>query len=297
MSTAATIAHSLGGRKRSDGYLCCCPVPSHGKGKGDRNPSLLIKDGDHAVLLKCFAGCDRLDVLEELRRRGLIDGRPHSRATRQIEPHNPPAVVEFEPDHAASREALELWCTAQPIADTAVALFLAARGLTITPPPSLRATTILHLKRYPFPAMIAAVQAPDRRIIAVQRTLIDPRGARKAQVHVPRLTIGALGWGAIRLAAATDVLGLAEGTEKALAAMQLFGLPCWATLGTRMHRVWIPDHVRELHIFGDNDEPGRVAAERTGQGHRHRKVVLRFPPDPYKDWDELTKAQAQRSAA
>jgi hypothetical protein len=264
-------------------------VLSHGKGKGDRNPSLLIKDGDHAVLLKCFAGCDRLDILAELRRRGFID---------QIDEHrrrNPAPAAELIPTHTASPEALDLWRAAQPIADTPVAQFLAARGLTITPPPSLRATILLHLKRYPLPAMVAAVQAPDRRIIAVQRTLIDPRGDRKAQVHVPRLTIGALGWGAIRLAAATDVLGLAEGTEKALAAMQLFGVPCWATLGTRMSRVWIPEYVRELHIFGDNDEPGRVAAGRTGQGHRHRKVVLRFPPEQFKDWDDVT--QAQRSAA
>jgi hypothetical protein len=174
---------------------------------------------------------------------------------------------------------------------------LVARGITIPAPPSLRATTVLYLERLPLPAMVAAVQAQDRRIIAVQRTLIDPRGDRKAQVHVPRLTIGALGRGAIRLAAATNALGLAEGTEKALAAMQITGVPCWASMGTRMHRVWIPDHVRELHIFADNDEPGRAAAERTAQAHRHRKVFLRFPPEQFKDWDDVTRAQAQRSAA
>jgi putative DNA primase/helicase len=289
MTSAATIARSLGGRKRADGYLCCCPVTSHGKGKGDRNPSLLIKDGDWAVLLKCFAGCDRLDILDELRRRDLIGGADaHQR-------YRPAHAAERIPDHAASPEAIELWRTAGPIAGTPAAQFLAARGLTITPPPSLRATSVLHLERYPLPAMVAAVQAPDRRVIAVQRTLIDPRGDRKAQVHVPRLTIGALGWGAIRLAAASDALGLAEGTEKALAAMELFGVPCWATLGTRMHRVWVPDHVHELHIFGDNDDPGRAAAERTAQLHRHRKVVLHFPPEQFKDWDDMT--QAKRSAA
>jgi hypothetical protein len=122
-------------------------------------------------------------------------------------------------------------------------------------------------------------------------TLIDPRGDRKAQVRVPRRTVGALGWGAVRLAGATDVLGLAEGTEKALAAMQLFGVPCWSSLGAgRMHRVWIPDHVTELHIFGDNDEPGRAAADRTAHTHRHRRVILRFPPEQFKDWDDVTQA-------
>jgi hypothetical protein len=277
-------------------------VPSHGKGKGDCNPSLLIKDGDRAVLLKCFAGCERLDILDELRRRGLFETRLSEigHSAREIAESTgvgrSTAVRNLTaPDHQASPEALGLWRAALSVNGSPAGQFLAARGLTITPPPSLRATTVLHLERYPLPAMVAAVQAPDRRIIAVQRTLIDPRGDRKARVHVPRLTIGALGWGAIRLAAATDALGLAEGTEKALAAMQLFRVPCWATLGTRMHRVWIPDHVRELHIFGDNDEPGRAAAERTAHAHRHRKVVLRFPPEQFKDWDDVT--QAQRGAA
>jgi putative DNA primase/helicase len=207
-------------------------------------------------------------------------------------------LADRTPDHTASPEALEIWQAGQPIANTRAAQFLTARGLTIALPPSLRSGTVQYLGRYPLPTLIAAVQAPDRRIIAVQRTLIDPRGDRKAQVHVPRLTIGSLGRGAIRLAAAGDVVGLAEGTEKALAAIQLFGAPCWATLGAaRMHSVWLPDHVRELHIFGDNDDAGREAAERTAQAHRHRKVVLHFPPEQFKDWDDVTRAQARRSAA
>jgi hypothetical protein len=147
--------------------------------------------------------------------------------------------------------------------------------------------------------MVAAVQAPDRRVIAVQVTLIDPRGDRKAQVRIPRKTAGALGRGAIRLAAAGDELGLAEGTEKGLAAMQLFGVPCWATLGAgRMHRVYVPDTVSTLHIFVDNDDAGRAAAERTAHEHRHRRVVLAFPPEQFKDWDDVTAAHArERSAA
>jgi putative DNA primase/helicase len=111
---------------------------------------------------------------------------------------------------------------------------------------------------------------------------------------LPRKTTGALGRGAIRLAAATEVLGLAEGTEKALAAMQLFGVPCWSTLGAgRMHRVWIPGSVRELHIFADNDDVGRAAAEGTASQHQHRRVIIRFPPDGFKDWDDVTAHQAK----
>src|ERR1700731_3577443 len=74
-TTARSIAQALSGSIRNgNGFLCRCPVATHGKGRGDRNPSLSIADGDDGKLLvRCFAGCDSLDVLAELRRRGLTD--------------------------------------------------------------------------------------------------------------------------------------------------------------------------------------------------------------------------------
>jgi putative DNA primase/helicase len=291
--SAATIARALGGHRSAEGYLCRCPLPSHGKGSGDRNPSLFVKDGDKAPLFKCFAGCDARDIVGELRGRGLCP---------QDGVEAPPIEAKpFIPEHKPDPEALALWQSASAIeANTAQATYIRSRGLTGHPPPSLRATTILHLGRYPFPAIVAAVQAPARQIISIQCTLIDQRGERKAAVAVPRRTVGAIGCGAVRLAAATDVLGLAEGWEKALAAMQLFGVPCWASLGAgRMNRVRVPDNMQELHIFADNDEPGRAGAERTAHEHRHRRVLLRFPPDGFKDWDDVTRDHAarQRGAA
>ena len=294
MNDAATIARALGGHPSGGGYLCRCPLPSHGQGHGDRHPSLLIKDGEQAILLKCFGGCDAKDILGNLRSRGMV-GEASDRGTRA---DVPPA--EHRPEHKADPEALAIWNAGLPAANhPIVARYLAARGLTVAAPPSLRMGEGAYLDRYRFPALIAAVQAPDRRVIAVQVTLIDPRGDRKAHVRLPRKTTGALGWGAIRLGAAGDALGLAEGTEKGLAAVQLFGLPCWVSLGAgRMHRVWIPEAVRELHIFVDNDAAGRAAAERTAHEHRHRRVILRFPPEQFKDWDDVTQAQAkERSTA
>jgi putative DNA primase/helicase len=291
MSGAASIARVLRGHRSAGGFLCRCPLRSHGQGRGDRRPSLLVKDGTDAVLFKCFARCDAKDILAELRSRGIVGpgAERHDRTNRE---------TEAPPEHKPDPRSVALWRAAQPIADSsAPAKFLKARGITIAPPPSLRSSVIMHLDRYPLPAMFAAVQAPDRRIIAIQQTLIDPRGDRKAQVRLPRQTVGALGWGAVRLDTAASILGLSEGTEKGLAAQQLFGIPCWSTLGAgRMHRVWIPDLVRELHLFLDNDDAGRAAGERTAYAHRHRKVVLRFPPERCKDWDDVTCA-VHRGAA
>ena len=92
MSRAAVIAKSLNGRPETGGgYLCRCPLTTHGRRRGDRNPSLLVRDGDFGVIVHCFAGCDRGHVLEELQRRGLIEdlakssgrARPSGSSSRQ----------------------------------------------------------------------------------------------------------------------------------------------------------------------------------------------------------------------
>jgi hypothetical protein len=247
---------------------------------------LLVKDGDRAPLLKCFAGCDVRDVLAELRGRGLLKG---GISTTSIRKAPDPA-----PQHIPDPEAIALWGSAGRAGGTIVERYLRARGIAIELPPSLRCGGGHYLDRYQPPAMVAAVQAPDRRTIAMQTTLIDPRGDRKAQVRLPRKTTGALGAGAVRLGPAGDVLGLAEGVETALSAMQITGVPVWACLGSfRMCRVAVPDAVRELHLFGDNDDPGRDAVERAAHAHRHRRVVIHFPPDQFPDWNDAVRLSSQ----
>jgi hypothetical protein len=83
---------------------------------------------------------------------------------------------------------------------------------------------------------------------------------------------------------AGKVLGLAEGVETGLSAMQISGVPVWWCLDAgRMHRVAIPATVRELHVSVDDDEHGRAAAERTAEYHTAagRRVVLRRGRAPW----------------
>jgi putative DNA primase/helicase len=293
MADAASISRALKGSGIGDGYLVRCPVQTHGKGKGDRHPSLSITDGDHGLLVCCHAGCDARDVLDALRRRGLLEDRApstYSAPVRRCEP-----IEQIEPD----QRALALWRSAEPSADTLVQRYLRARVGMIDPPPSLRFMPAAeYIPRIFLPAMIAGLQAPDRRVIAVQVTFLDPRGDRKAQGATPRKTIGRMHNGAVRLGPAGDVLGIAEGVETALAAMQLTGIPCWACLGSqRMARVAVPDTVRELHLFGDNDEPGRLAVEQAAKAHAHRRVVVRFPPDGSGDYADVAADIAKRGVA
>ena len=104
--------------------------------------------------------------------------------------------------------------------------------------------------------------------------------------------------GAVRLAAAGDVLGLAEGIETGLSAMKLFDVPVWCVLGAaRMHTVFVPDTVRELHIFADADEAGSAAVERTVEAHRRRRVIVHRPLSPGQDFNDVQRTLGKERAA
>lgn len=304
--SAAEIAKALGGHPTGDGYLCRCPVPTHGKGRGDRNPSLFVKDGyTGKPVVSCFGACSSSDVLAELRRVGLDDqpdeirrsgARDIRRGSSDVRPIDENRRLEPDP------HAIALWRAAAPIADTLAERYLIEHRKLRGPfPPTLR---FAHAPYRPVgrnvPALATAVQAADRRVIAVQATFLNLATAAKANVSVPRWTFGKLGAGAVRLAAAGPVLGIAEGTETALAAMQLSGLPCWAVLGSeRLATVWLPPEAVEVHIFADNDEAGRRGADRAAErlSRAGRRVLIRSPAEEYGDWADVVADLAREDAA
>jgi putative DNA primase/helicase len=306
MFDAETIARILGGEPSADGYLCHCPVRSHGKRRGDLNPSLFIKEGHTSVVVHCFGGCSSRDVIEELRARELWPEQRRTYASRRRRPTGSRLAAPVRRlginaggvTHQPDSRALDIWNQGETIHGTLAETFLRERGITLAESPTaLRFINAIEQgSGNNIPAMIAGVTAPSGETVAVQVTFLSSDGSRKADVPVPRRTIGALGAGATRFALATNQLGIAESTEKALAAMQLHNVPCWSALSaSRMHRVWVPDLVGELFLFADNDEAGRKAVESTRKQHRHRRVTVRYPPERFKDWDEVTAALLRES--
>jgi putative DNA primase/helicase len=286
MADAASISRALKGRKSGNGYLCRCPAHA------DARPSLLVSDraDGGGLRVNCLAGCDFRDVLDKLKDLRLLEDRGQQQ---------PIAAVEIPPPEPNS-EGLSIWRNGSPIAEPLAQSYLRDRGLFVDVMPTLRFLPVLEHKasRRTFPAMVALILAGDRLKLGVQATFLDPRGQGKAPVDPPRWTFAPLRDGAVRLGPAGDALGIAEGVETALAAMQLTGIPCWACLGaSRMHNVAIPDIVRELHVFGDNDQPGRDAAQRMTHAHKHRRVVLRFPPDGFGDYADVAADMAKRGVA
>ena len=68
-----TIAKALGNAKQVNGnWLASCPVAGHGRGNGDKNPSLSIKEDNGKLLFHCHGGCDQGSVFDAVRERNLL---------------------------------------------------------------------------------------------------------------------------------------------------------------------------------------------------------------------------------
>ena len=81
--------------------------------------------------------------------------------------------------------------------------------------------------------------------------------------------------------------------------MQLFGVPCWATLGNeRFGLVAIPESVRELYLFIDNDAGGALAEERAMRAYAapNRVIHSRAPASPGFDWNDELKSRLARKS-
>jgi phage/plasmid primase-like uncharacterized protein len=276
-----------------------CPLPTH----NDRNPSFRWDNkrqawfcscggGDVIALIQGVLSLSFKDALKWASQWLYGDYQPSLARTPVIPLQNATGAA-FSVNENKER-ALKIWKQAKPLAGTLAERYLQEhRGITLNPlPPSLRFHPRLYHKdnEQHFPALVAAIQAPDRAITAVHRIFLDGTTAAKANVPNPKLTLGSMNGGAVRLAAAGETLILCEGLEDGLTLLQATGLPTWATLGTAgLKGVVLPDTVKEAIIAADGDEAGQkaaiAAAERfTREG---REVRIATPPQHHKDFNAL----------
>ncbi len=270
MNAAQQLTQNLGGHWHGSYGTAKCPVHD------DREPSLSIRPGETDIVVKCFAGCRSSTVVEVLKQRRLWPDSSIPRTATAVSPDK-------------NREAaLRMWGEAK----IGSLPYLAERGISISTPQTLRRHgALLHKATGLYLCgMVAAVQAPTREIMGIHRTFLTGDWKRKAPVSSPKMALGALGAGAVRLAAAGEEIGLCESIETGLSAMQLFSIPTWCALGSeRLHKVEFPPEVRHVVIFGDNGNAGRKAAMRAVEAFTVRgcKVTLRFPPAEFGDFNDL----------
>jgi putative DNA primase/helicase len=238
--------------------LTHCPAPGHGKGQGDRSPSLSIRPGERADLLTCFGGCARGAVVAALRDELSStdpDGLP--RAARAASSALPATTVEL---------VGRLWSEGLPD-HPRLGAYLGHRGLSGYVPAALRLHPMLAYHELGqatrrFPAMVARFQHPDGTTTGLHRTWLDATGPGKASVSSPKRFLGRVAGAAVHLSEPTDGrLAVTEGIETGLAVLEARGVAVWAAgsaLGVAA--LELPDGLVRLEVWADPDRVGRDAA-------------------------------------
>ncbi|MDX3911710.1 MAG: toprim domain-containing protein [Sphingobium sp.] len=257
------LVGSLGGTWHGRTAMCLCPAHA------DRTPSLSLRQGDRGILVTCFAGCGRDDVLRELRRVPLSARHSYVDAPMQTRTN-----------------VARLWEEAFPITGSLAERYLASRHL-LPPADDLRFHPRCPFRPRPWtvfqPALLVAVRQ-NRQLTAIQRIFLDPVSSG----YRMKLMLGRPGQGAWQGAGqGSPILALAEGFETARAFTLLNQIPCWASLGARrLDQINLPSRVETLIIAEDNDAEGRQAAARAARHYdRAGLEIRRMPPQKgHKDW-------------
>lgn len=284
-SYAVGLVKRFGGVWSSNGAMCRCPAHV------DRSPSLSVRVGERALLFKCFAGCDTLDVIRAIRRFDHAIPLSGEGALSSPQTSDSPAWLR--------QRALDLWDDARALMGTPAEKYLRRRSIILSPSTLRfhRRTPLGRGKRAVFrPAMLAALYERER-LVALQRTFLDPDEPRRARdLGNPRRMLGRPGQGAVMLAPAIDTLGLAEGIETALSAIVLLDIPVWATLGNeRLAHITIPDSVTRLILLPDNDRGGRLGAAKATEAYAMpgRAIETLWPPHGFNDWNDVLRAEGK----
>jgi putative DNA primase/helicase len=173
---------------------------------------------------------------------------------------------------------------------------LAHAGIGLAIPASIRFHPRLwHRSGIELPAMVAAIEDRDGRIVGVHRTWLKADGTSKAGIEPKKMALGRARGCAVHLTAGAPELVLCEGIETGLSILQAMGLRVWAALGTsNIGQVELPGFVREIIIAADHDEPGMKAASAAAQAYRADGYQVRIvrPRTETADWNDVMRGEA-----
>jgi putative DNA primase/helicase len=214
--------------------------------------------------------------------------------------------------------AERIWQAAQPVAaGDEVATYLAGRGIALPEYPRVLRThpTLGYYVKEPgskraklvrtYPAMLAAVQGADDRVVTLHRTYLK-EGAKAPITECKKLLSGGINGAAVRLFEPTAELCIAEGIETALAVHLRTGKPVWAALSaTNMAKLWIPAAVMSVGIYADHDASytGQAAAYALAKRLKTeenkaglREVAVHVPRHADTDWADVLLERTRRAA-
>jgi len=281
-----------GGRLRGAEWTCLNPM------RGDRRPGSFrvnVRSGRWADFATGERGGDPVSLYAYL----FTNGRQGAAARELDSEANPvlsrcPAKVAKAANPNVDEQsrvtrAHSIYTAAGPIGGVAEA-YLLGRGLHPVPAwKTLRAAVLRHPRMGQHPALVAPVTCSSGDVGGIQRTFFTTEG-RKLAVADPKLSLGRIRGGAIRLGEPAGELILCEGLEDGLTlAQELPGTCVWAAPGAGMLAAMrLPSDVSRVIIAADNDAAGEQAAIRAAETFaREGRHVRIMRPDPaFKDWND-----------
>jgi hypothetical protein len=282
---ARTIALWLDGDgiANSEGFFSArCPAHN------DQNASLSLKDLRGRLWVRCWAGCSRTAINKALR--ALLKDGTFADTRRITTPEPPAPKVDLLPI------VIRILGETEVRDGSLVDDYIRGRGL-VTDSPVLRFHRHLFHKNSGTsgPAMVAPVQNVDGKIVALHRTWIDPLTTRKANIKPPRMALGPIAGGAIRINEAVPghALLVAEGIETAIAAGMIHHLPVWSAVsGAGLGSLVLPPAIDHVVIAVDNDlnlvgskQANKLHVRLLAQNPR-AKVRQALPNSNFKDFND-----------
>lgn len=157
-----------------------------------------------------------------------------------------------------------------------------------------------------YAAMLACIQGSDDHAVTLHRTYL--KDGDKATPHDAKKVLSAgINGAAIRLFEAGEELAVTEGIETAIAVHLATGKPVWAGLNAgNLERLWLPESVRKLCIYADNDADAdfdgqafafALARRLKKEEHRSgpREVQVFVPRQPGMDWADVWRARVEKA--
>ncbi len=160
------------------GHYGSVRCPAH----DDRLPSLSITNGnDGRLLLTCYAGCSFREIIQALRRIGLLGKQAF---VDKAYDHTLSFSKQFSADLKGVKQKAErakaIWQQSQPIKDTLAETYLRKRGITCELPADLRFhDNCPHPLGMTLPALVALVKGAGS--FAIHRTFLQANGCKTDQ--------------------------------------------------------------------------------------------------------------------
>lgn len=254
---------------------------------------------DGLALIGAANGWSFTEAVDEVGKLVFGSSYEESKKDRVIRTHHDRMKDKTKDDAKKQKRILSIWRNTQPFKGTLVEVYLRARGifLDFSKVKNLRFSSRLEnweevsvgkwKRTGTYPGVVACMHDANGLPITLHRIYLSADGRTKAvetdsemedakkMCGVPSFRV--LEGSAIRLCEAKEVLGVAEGIETALAVMQLFGVPCWATANAYLMEEFIPPKgITKVLIFADKDrsETGIEAAKKLACRLRSQSIEV-----------------------